>query len=158
MTAILLAGRTASAFSAEIGTMKINQEVDALNTMGLKPILFLVVPRIVATTVMTPILNVFLIFFGLIGCFVVMSSLGFTWDVYIRQLQQIVDFKGFVGGMFKAFVFGILISSVGCMHGLKTKMGASAVGDSTTRAVVNSIILIIIFDGIFACVYYALGV
>lgn len=158
MTAVILAGRTASSFSAEIGTMKINQEIDALKTMGLKPVFFLVVPRILATTCMTPLLNIFLIFFGLVGCFVVMQSLGFSLDVYIRQLQQIIHMKDFIGGMIKAFVFGILIAGVGCLHGLKTNMGASAVGYSTTRAVVSCIILIIVVDGIFACLYYVLGV
>lgn len=158
MTAVILAGRTASSFSAELGTMKINREIDALSTMGLRPVAFLVTPRIIATTLITPLLNVFLIFFGLIGCYVVMISLGFTLDVYIRQLRQIIHFKDFIGGTIKAFVFGILIAGVGCLHGLKTNMGASAVGQSTTRAVVNCIILIIIVDGIFACLYYALGV
>lgn len=158
MTAVLLAGRTASSFAAEIGTMKVNQEIDALQTMGLDVVRFLVLPRIIATTLMTPMLNIFLIFFGLLGCALVMHTLGFTMDVYIRQLSQVMKWSDFMGGMIKAIAFGIVIASVGCLHGLKTRFGAKAVGYSTTQAVVNSIIMLIIVDGIFACVYYALGV
>ncbi|HCU05799.1 MAG: hypothetical protein A2X77_06040 [Gammaproteobacteria bacterium GWE2_42_36] len=158
MTAVLLAGRTASSFAAEIGTMKVNQEIDALQTMGLDVVRFLVLPRIIATTLMTPLLNIFLIFFGLLGCAFVMHTLGFTMDVYIRQLSQVMQWDDFIGGMVKATAFGIVIASVGCLHGLKTRFGAKAVGYSTTQAVVNSIIMLILVDGIFACVYYALGV
>lgn len=158
MTAVLLAGRTASSFAAEIGTMKVNQEIDALQTMGLDVVRFLVLPRIIATTLMTPLLNIFLIFFGLLGCAFVMHTLGFTMDVYIRQLGQVMQWDDFIGGMVKATAFGIVIASVGCLHGLKTRFGAKAVGYSTTQAVVNSIIMLILVDGIFACVYYALGV
>jgi phospholipid/cholesterol/gamma-HCH transport system permease protein len=158
MTAIILASRTASAFSAEIGTMKLNQETDALTTMGLNPIKFLSVPRIIATTLMTPLLNIFLIFFGLVGCGVVMHSLGFNFDVYMNQLEQTVRIKDLIGGMVKAIVFGMIIASIGCLEGLKTRTNASGVGQATTKAVVNSIIMIIIVDGIFALIYYALGV
>lgn len=158
MTAVILAGRTASSFSAELGTMKINREIDALSTMGLNPIKFLIVPRIIATTCMTPILNIFLIFFGLIGCSIVMHTLGFDLAVYMRQLRSIITLSDFIGGTVKAIAFGIVIAGIGCLHGLKTSSGASAVGYSTTQAVVSSIIMIIIVDGIFACIYYALGI
>lgn len=158
MTAILLAGRTASAFSAEIGTMKINQEVDALNTMGLNPVRFLTIPRVIATTLMTPILNVFLILFGLIGCEIVMNALGFSLRIYLEELQKAVTLSQFIGGSIKALIFGLIIAGIGCSHGLKTEMGASSVGDSTTRAVVNCIIMIIIVDGIFAYIFYVLGI
>lgn len=158
MAAILLAGRTASAFAAEIGTMKINQEIDALDTMGLDPIKFLAIPRVLATTLMTPFLNLFLILFGLIGCAIVMNSLGFNLHIFMNQLESAVHMKDFISGMIKTFVFGIAIASVGCLHGLKTRLGASAVGYSTTQAVVTSIIMIVFIDGIFAAVYYALGI
>ncbi len=158
MTAVLLASRTASAFSAEISSMKINQEIDALTTMGLDSVKFLVVPRIIAVAIMTPLLNIFLIFFGLIGCGIVMQTLGYHFDIYMHQLKQAIVFKDFLGGLFKAFVFGILIAAIGCFHGLKAKIGAKAVGESTTSAVVSSIIMIVIVDGLFACIYYALGI
>ncbi len=158
MTAVLLAGRTASAFAAELGSMKINQEVDALTTMGLDPVRFLIIPRILAVTVMTPLLSLFLIFFGLVGCGVVMHSLGFNFDMYIHELYTAIDFGDFMGGLVKTFVFGMVISAIGCLHGLRTRFDASAVGYSTTQAVVSSIIMIVIIDGVFAWIYYVLGV
>ncbi|KPJ67536.1 MAG: hypothetical protein AMJ43_04615 [Coxiella sp. DG_40] len=158
MTAVLLAGRTASAFAAELGSMKINQEVDALTTMGLDPVRFLIVPRILAVTVVTPFLSLFLIFFGLVGCGVVMQGLGFSFNMYTHELYTAIDFGDFMGGLVKTFVFGIVISAIGCLHGLKTRFGASAVGYSTTQAVVSSIIMIVIIDGVFAWIYYVLGV
>ncbi len=158
ITAILIAGRTASSFSAEIGTMRINQEIDALATMGIDPIKFLILPRIIATTLMTPLLNIFLIFFGLIGCGVVMHVLGFSMDLYIEQLKSMITVTAITGSLIKATTFGLLIASIGCLHGLKTKFGASAVGKSTTQAVVAAIIMIVVVDGIFAAIFYALGV
>lgn len=158
MTAILLAGRTASAFSAEIGTMKINQEVDALSTMGLNPIRFLAIPRIIATTIMTPLLNVFLILFGLLGCWIVMHALGFSLSIYLQELHKSITLAQFIGGTIKAIVFGIMIASVGCFYGLKTQMGAISVGNSTTQAVVNCIIMMILIDGVFAYLFYVLGI
>jgi len=158
MTAVLLAGRTACAYAAEIGSMKINQEIDALTTMGLDPVKFLTIPRILAATIMTPILSLFLLFFGLVGCGVVMQSLGYNYNIYIHQLENAIQMKDFIGGFIKTFVFGIVIAGIGCLHGLKTRLGAGAVGYSTTQAVVSSIIMIVIIDGIFACVYYVLGI
>jgi len=158
MTAVLLIGRTSSSFAAEIGTMKINQEVDALITMGLSPIKFLTITRVIATTLMTPLLSMFLILFGLIGCFIVMHVLGFNFHVYLNQLEEAVKMPDLLGGLVKSVVFGFMAGSIGCLYGLKTKMGASGVGFSTTRAVVNGIILLIIVDGIFSYIYYLMGI
>lgn len=158
MTAILLSGRTASAFAAEIGTMKINQEVDALSTMGIDAIKFLAVPRILAAVIMTPLLSMFLIFSGLLGCFLIMLSLKYNSHILIKELYDIVSLEDFFAGLAKTFVFGAIIASIGCLHGIKTAVGASAVGLSTTRAVVSSLIMLTIVDGIFAVVYYALGI
>ena len=158
LTAVLLAGRTSSAFAAEIGTMKINQEINALNTMGINPIRFLVIPRILATMIITPFLEVFLIIFGLLGCFAVMSSLGYSWDAFIHQLNQAIKLQDYMGGLIKVFVFGWVIAGVGCLNGLKTTFDAQAVGRSTTKAVVSSLIMLVILDGIFATVYYILGI
>jgi phospholipid/cholesterol/gamma-HCH transport system permease protein len=158
MTAVLLIGRTSSAFAAEIGTMKINQEVDALITMGLSPIRFLTVTRVIATTLMTPLLSMFLILFGLIGCFIVMRILGFNFHIYLNQLEEAVKMPDLLGGLVKSVVFGFMAGSIGCLYGLKTKLGATGVGFSTTRAVVNGIILLIIIDGIFSYVYYLMGI
>jgi phospholipid/cholesterol/gamma-HCH transport system permease protein len=158
LTAVLIAGRTASSFAAEIGTMKINEEISALNTMGLDPVRFLVVPRILATMTVTVMLETFMILFGLIGCYVVMSTLGYTLHAVLNQLQQAIDIEDCLGGMVKVFVFGIVIAGVGCLHGLKTRFGAQAVGRSTTQAVVSSLIMLVIVDGIFAVIYYILGI
>lgn len=158
LTAVLLSGRTASSFAAEIGTMVIDQEVDALNTMGLNPIRFLVVPRILATMLVTVLLETFLIVFGLIGCFAVMRTLGYTMDAFLHQLYQSITPADCVGGIAKVFVFGWVIAGVGCLHGLKTRFGAQAVGVATTQAVVSSLIMLVVVDGIFAVVYYVLGI
>lgn len=158
LVAVLLSGRTASSFAAEIGTMKINQEIDALSTMGINPIRFLVIPRVLATMLVTPALEAFFVLFGLLGCFVVMSYLGFTLDAFTNQLYHAVKTKDCIGGLIKVFVFGWVIAGVGCLHGIKTRFGAQAVGTSTTQAVVSSLIMLVIVDGMFAVIYYILGV
>ncbi len=158
MTAIILAGRSGSAFAAEIGTMKVREEIDALKTMGLEPVRFLVVPRVLAGVAMTPVLTVFADLFGVMGGSVVMMSLGFPLITFFNQLQSAVSYGSLVGGLVKAFAFGILIAAIGCLRGLQTETGASAVGLSTTHAVVSGIILIVITDGIFSVIYYYLWV
>jgi phospholipid/cholesterol/gamma-HCH transport system permease protein len=158
MTAIVLAGRSGSAFAAELGTMKVREEIDALKTMGLDPVRFLIVPRVVAAVTMTPLLTVFADLVGLLGGAVVMRSLGFPLITYFHQVQYAVSYGSLVGGLVKAFVFGILVAGIGCQRGLQTKTGATAVGESTTSAVVSGIILIAITDGIFSVIYFYLGV
>lgn len=158
MTAILLAGRSGSAFAAELGTMKVREEIDALKTMGLEPVRFLVVPRVVAAVLMTPLLTIFANLLGLMGGSVVFLSLGFPLITFFHQVQWQVTYVDLLGGLAKSFVFGILVAAIGCLRGLQTKIGASAVGESTTRAVVSGIILIVVTDGIFSVVYYYLGI
>jgi len=158
MTAIVLAGRSGSAFAAELGTMKVREEIDALKTMGLEPVRFLVVPRVIAAVVMTPLLTVFADLVGLMGGSVVLLSLGFPLITFFHQLQSAVSYGSPVGGLVKSFFFGILVAAIGCMRGLQTKSGASAVGESTTSAVVSAIILIVVTDGIFSVIYYYLWV
>ncbi|HWO42959.1 MAG TPA: MlaE family lipid ABC transporter permease subunit [Candidatus Eisenbacteria bacterium] len=158
MTAILLAGRSGSAFAAELGTMKVREEIDALKTMGLDPVRFLVVPRVIAALFMTPLLTVFSNLLGLAGGAVVFISLGFPLITFFKQVQWQVTYGDLLGGLLKSFVFGILVAAIGCLRGLETKIGASAVGESTTRAVVSGIILIVVTDGIFSVVYYYLGI
>lgn len=158
MTAVILAGRSGSAFAAELGTMKVREEIDALRTMGLDPVRFLIVTRVIAAVFMTPLLTVFADLMGLVGGFVVMRSLGFPLITYYHQVQYAVSYGSLVGGLVKAFVFGILVAAIGCLRGLQTGTGATAVGQSTTSAVVSGIVLITITDGIFALVYYYLGV
>ena len=157
ITAIILAGRSGSAFAAELGTMKVREEIDALRTMGLEPVRFLVVPRVIAAVAMTPVLTVFANLFGLMGGAIVMRSLGYPLVTYVNQVLSAVTVGDLMGGLLKSFVYGIVVAAVGCLRGLETKTGASAVGQSTTSAVVSGIVLIAIVDGLFAVVFYALG-
>jgi phospholipid/cholesterol/gamma-HCH transport system permease protein len=158
MTAWVVNGRSGSAFAAELGTMKVNEEIDALTTMGLEPVRFLVVPRLLASLVMIPVLTIFGNLFGLIGGLVVMLSLGFTVVTYVNEIVSAATFVMLLAGLVKSVVFAFIIAGVGCMEGLRTKTGASAVGDSTTSAVVIGLVLIIFVDGIFGVIYYFLGI
>lgn len=158
MTAVILAGRSGSAFAAELGTMKINEEVDALTTMGLDPVRFLVVTRVVAAVAVTPILSLFFILFGLVGGAAVMVSIGFPMVAITDRMMAAAGVVNLLGGLVKAFVFGILVAAIGCLRGLQTKSGASAVGESATSAVVSGLVLIAAADGILAVVYYFLNV
>jgi phospholipid/cholesterol/gamma-HCH transport system permease protein len=157
ITAIILAGRSGSAFAAELGTMKVREEIDALTTMGLEPVRFLVVPRVLAAVTMTPLLAMFANLFGLIGGAVVMRSLGFPLVTYVNQILSALTVGDLLGGLFKSLVYGIVVAGIGCLRGLQTTTGASAVGQSATSAVVSGIVLIAIVDGGFAVVFYALG-
>ena len=158
MTAILLAGRTGAAFAAEIGTMHVNQEVDALTTMGLDPVRFLVTPRIIATVLMMPLLTLFAMLVGMAGGALTMQSFAVPLVTFLKEVDSAVTPTDFMAGFVKTFVFAILIAGVGCLRGLETAAGASAVGDSATRAVVSGIILLVVVDGIFAVVYFVLDI
>jgi phospholipid/cholesterol/gamma-HCH transport system permease protein len=158
MAAILLAARSGSAFAAELGTMKINEEVDALTTMGLEPVRFLVVPRVVAAVVVVPVLAMIMNVAGLIGGAVVFLSLQFPLVTYVNRIVAAASVGDFLGGLFKAIVFGIIVAGVGCLRGLQTGSGAGAVGQSTTSSVVSGIVLIAIVDGVFAVAFYVLGI
>lgn len=157
MTAILLAGRSAAAFAAEIGTMKVNDEISALVTMGLDPVRFLVAPRIIAALIMTPLLTIFADAIGLLGGGLVMLLFHIPLVTYFNQLLTAVQPADFFGGLAKSFVFGVLIAGVGCLRGMQTGQGAAAVGISATSAVVSSLVLIVVADGLFAVLYYHLG-
>jgi phospholipid/cholesterol/gamma-HCH transport system permease protein len=155
MTAIVLAGRSGSAFAAEIGTMKVNEEVDALTTMGLDPVRFLVVPKVLAAILVTPLLTVYANVIGIAGGLMVVMLFGHPWAAVYNQLTGAVDLSDIATGMIKSVFFGALVGGIGCLRGLQTKSGASAVGDSTTSAVVSGIFLIITVDAIFAVVFWA---
>jgi phospholipid/cholesterol/gamma-HCH transport system permease protein len=129
MTAIILAGRSGSAFAAELGTMKVNEEIDALTTMGLDPVRFLVTSRVIAAVTTTPLLTVLANLLGIMGGCVVMLSLGYPLITYANRVASVLDLGDLLGGLVKAFVFGILVAGIGCLRGLQTKTGASAVGD-----------------------------
>lgn len=158
MTAVVLAGRSGSAFAAELGTMKVNEEIDALITMGLDPIQFLVVTRVLAAVIMTPLLTLFADLIGVMGGSIVLLSMGYSLSTYFNQIISMVSYVDLLGGLFKSIVFGLMVAGIGCLRGLQTEIGASAVGDSTTRAVVGGIVLIVVADGVFSVVYYYLGI
>lgn len=157
-TAIILAGRSGSAFAAEIGTMKVTEEINALSTFGLDPVRFLVIPRLLAAIVMTPLLGVLCTLAGLIGGYVVMAMLGFSLGFYINQVRASIDYIDVLQGFFKCAVFAFLVCGIGCLRGLRTGAGPGAVGDSTTRAVVAGIILVVAADGILGVVFYFAGI
>lgn len=158
MTAILLAGRSGAAFAAEIGTMKVNDEVNALSTMGLDPVRFLVVPRILAAVAMMPLLSAFAVLIGLVGGAMVMQLFEIPFYTYYLEVVNRVQLKDLLGGLFKSVVFGVLVAGIGCLRGLQTRTGASAVGLSATSAVVSGIVLIVAVDGIFAVIFYYLDI
>jgi phospholipid/cholesterol/gamma-HCH transport system permease protein len=158
MAAILLAARSGSAFAAEIGTMKVNEEVDALTTMGLEPVRFLIVPRVIAALGMTPIVALLTTLFGLLGGMLVWLSIGYPAITFVNRAAQAATMTDLFGGLSKAFIFGIIVAAVGCLRGLETGKGAGAVGESTTSSVVTCIVLIGVADGIFAVMFYVLGI
>jgi phospholipid/cholesterol/gamma-HCH transport system permease protein len=158
MTAILLAGRSGAAFAAEIGTMKVNEELNALTTMGLDPVRFLVVTRVLAALLMMPLLVIFADLIGILGGALTMISFNIPISAFLHEVDSLVDVKDLLAGLAKAPAFAILIAGIGCLRGLQTQTGASAVGISATRAVVSGIILLVVVDGIYAFVYYLLDI
>jgi phospholipid/cholesterol/gamma-HCH transport system permease protein len=157
MAAILLTARSGSAFAAEIGTMKVNEEIDALSTMGLEPVRFLVVPRVLAAIAVVPALTALTSLAAMAGGLVVFLQLGFPAVTFWSRIVEAVTVSDVVGGFAKGIVFGVIVAAVGCLRGLQTGSGAQAVGESTTSAVVSGIILIAVADGVFAVVFYTLG-
>jgi phospholipid/cholesterol/gamma-HCH transport system permease protein len=158
MTAILIAGRSGSAFAAELGTMKVNEEIDALTTMGLAPVRFLVVPRVLAGVLVTPLLTLYFDLLALVGGALVVGSFGHPLITFAHHVRNALTVTMFVSGIVKTFVFGLIIAGIGCQRGLETGTGAVAVGLSTTRSVVSAILLTILVDGIFAVAYYSAGI
>ena len=156
LAAVLLAGRSGSAFAAELGTMKVNEELNALQTFGLDPIRFLVIQRITAGVILAPLLAFYATFMGILGGVMVTLGLGFTLSQVMQQLVASVHWSDVALDASKGLVFGLIVSTVGCLRGLQTQQGPSAVGASTTRAVVSSILLIIIADAVFSILYYVL--
>jgi len=153
MTAIIVAGRSGSAFAAEIGTMKISEEVDALFTMGFDPTRFLVIPKIIATVIVVPLLTLFSNIFAITGGLIVgVFMLDLTADAYIAQTLRTLTLFDLLWGFLKSGVFAFLISWTGCLRGFRVSGGAASVGQATTSAVVTSIFLIILSDAFFAVI------
>jgi phospholipid/cholesterol/gamma-HCH transport system permease protein len=155
MTAIIIAGRSGSAFAAEIGTMMVNEEVDALVTMGFNPTRFLALPKVLAAMVVVPLLTLYSDLFGILGGMLI-GVLGFdlTAYTYIHQTIKSISIFDVVSSMIKAVVFAVLIAGIGCQRGFRVRGGAEAVGKYTTSAVVAGLFLIIVADSIFAIIFF----
>ena len=158
LAGVVLAGRTGSAFAAEIGTMKVNEELDALRIMGIDPAAMLLLPRMVAAAIAMPVLALLMNLAGLAGMTLIMNTLGYPWAAVQSQLQQWLSLQDLMGGLFKAACFGVVIAGIGCRAGFSTGSGPRAVGDSATRAVVGGIVAIVALDGIFAVLFFRLGI
>jgi phospholipid/cholesterol/gamma-HCH transport system permease protein len=154
MTAIIVAGRSGSAFAAEIGTMKVNEEVDALMTMGFDPIQFLAIPKVLAAMASVPILTLYSDLFGIGGGLVVgVLGLDLTAYTYLQETMNVISITSIVKSLIKSMVFAVLISGIGCQRGFQVRGGAEAVGASTTSAVVAGIFLVIVTDSAFAIIF-----
>lgn len=157
VTAIILAGRSGSAFAAEIGTMKVNEELDALKTMGLSPARFLVAPRVVAAFLAMPILTIFAELAGLVGGAIVLELMNVPTVVFWSHVSDTSTLFMIVFGLAKGALFGLLVGLIGCVAGMRTKVTADGVGVAATSAVVGGIVAIAVSDGLLAVVSYAFG-
>lgn len=159
VTAIIVAGRSGSAFTAQIGTMRVNQEIDAMQTMGLNTIDTLVLPRVIGLVIVMPLLTFYACIMGLIGGAVMCYfDLGITFPVFLRQLDQAIGMNTFLVGIIKAPVFAIAIALVGCYEGFQVERNAASVGALTTRAVVEAIFLVIVLDAAFSVLFSVMGI
>ena len=152
MTAIVFAGRTGAAFAAQIGTQKVNEEVNAISTFGLNPVQFMVLPRLLAAALVMPLLTVLADLVGLFGGALVMATFDVGFLQFYTQLLGSITASDFLIGIVKAIVFGLTIAAIGCQRGLATGAGATSVGLSTTSTVVTSIVMIVVIDGIFTVI------
>jgi phospholipid/cholesterol/gamma-HCH transport system permease protein len=158
MTAIIMSGRTGAAFAAHIGSMKANQEIDALRTFGFDPFDFLVLPRILALVLMMPLLTMYSNVIGILGGMLVGSAVGIPPGLYWYETLTIVTMENAFLGVFKSVFFGVVIAMSGCMQGMHAGNSSAAVGHATTRAVVASITAIIILDSAFAVIFTVLDI
>jgi phospholipid/cholesterol/gamma-HCH transport system permease protein len=159
MTAIIMSGRTGAAFAAKLGTMKVTQEIDALTTMGISPLEFLVLPRVLALILMMPLLCLFADLVGILGgMFVGVAMLGLSAATYLRETISTLTLVNLFGGVIKGTFYGVLIAIAGCLRGFQCGNSSSAVGDAATQAVVMAIVMIVVACGLFAVVFNFLGI
>lgn len=159
ITAIVLAGRTGAAYAAQLGTMQVNEEIDALRTLGISPMDFLVLPRMVALIVMTPLLAVYANVMGILGGAFVAAIIGdLTLTEYLNETQKAIGWNHISQGLISATVYGAIVAVSGCLRGMQCGRSASAVGLATTSAVVTSIVFIVIAAGVLTIVFNALGI
>jgi phospholipid/cholesterol/gamma-HCH transport system permease protein len=158
MTGIVVAGRTGAAFAAQLGNMKANEEIDAIETLGLRPVEFLVLPRILALAVMMPLLALYANALGIIGGMAIARAiLAISPVAYWVEMLTIVDMSDVMTGVIKATTFGLIVGLAGCLRGLQAERNAAGVGKAATSAVVTSILLIIVADTLYASVFNILG-
>lgn len=158
ITAIVVIGRSGSAFAAEIGTMKVTEELDALETMAINPVRFLVTPKFIAMAVMLPCLTIWANAMGVLGGSLFgVAKAGFTFLSYLHATADALFLRDIISGLIKSFMFGVTITAVGCHEGLVTGAGAEQVGRSTTAAVVVSIFLVIAVDLVFTALFFFVG-
>ena len=159
MTAIIMAGRTGAAFAAQLGTMRVNQEIDALTTLGISPMQFLVLPRMLALMLMMPLLCLYADLMGILGgAFVGVTMLDLGIVEYFNQTKEALVVGDFVIGLINSSVFGVLVAIAGCMRGIQCGNNAAAVGNAATSAVVTSIVFIVVSDSLLTLIYNALEV
>jgi len=158
MTAIMVAGRSGSAFAAQIGTMKITEEIDAMRTIGVSPVEALVIPRLIAAVIMMPLLAFWAMLMALLGGGIyVWLDLGIPPLTYIQRLQEVIPITDLWVGLIKAPVFGFIIALAGCFQGMQVESNSEEVGLRTTTAVVQSIFLVIVLDAVFAVFFSSVG-
>jgi len=159
MTAIIMAGRTGAAYAAQIGTMKVNEEIDALETLGMQPIDFLVTPRVIALVLMMPLLTMYASLMGILGGMMVgVVMLDISLVQYVAQTESAVGLDSLFGGLFKSIVYGSLVALAGCQQGMACGNSALAVGQSTTKAVVMGIVLIVVSASVLTVIYINIGI
>jgi len=159
ITAIIGAGRTSAALTAQLGTMKINQEIDALKTMGFSPFDILVIPRVIAALIAFPLLIVWADIFGVLGGMIMTKAFfGTQYGDFLNRFQDVVDLTTLFVGLSKAPVFALIIAMVGCFQGLNVTLNADSVGIQTTKSVVQAIFLVIIADAIYSIIYSRLNI
>lgn len=155
LTALILAGRVGASITAELGTMQVTEQIDALETLATNPIKYLVVPRFLALIVMLPLLTIYSDIVGVLGGYLIgVYKLGISHSMYMKNTWEPLRYKDLFTGLIKSFFFGIIICTVACFEGMKAEGGAEGVGRSTTRAVVVSFILIIASDCFFTALFY----
>ena len=159
MTAIIMAGRTGAAYAAQLGTMKVNEEIDALKTLGMQPIDFLVTPRVIALVVMMPLLTIYSSLMGIFGGLAVgVVMLDINMVQYVAQTVDAVELNSLFGGLFKSIVYGSLVAMAGCQQGMACGNSAMAVGEATTKAVVMGIVLIVVSASVLTVIYINIGI
>jgi len=159
MTAIIMAGRTGAAYAAQLGTMQVNEEIDALQTLGLSPVEFLVLPRTLALILMMPFLCLYADFMGIMGGGLIgVGMLHLSMIEYFNETKLAINLVDVYAGLIKSVVFGVIIALSGCLRGMQCGRSSAAVGVATTSAVVTAIVFIIVFDGLFAVIFDILGI